>query len=62
VSPPPEKSKTDVLKCLSESSNIIPIINAGFAAIIILEATKRASTKKDLNSLLFLKAGAPKHL
>lgn len=62
VSPPPEKSKTEVPKCLSDRRRMIPIRSAGFAKIIIRDPTKRASMKKDLSSLRPLKIGAPMYL
>jgi hypothetical protein len=59
VSPPPEKSKTEVLKCRSDKSKRIAISNAGLAKIIIREPIRRASTKKERSSRRFLRIGAP---
>ncbi len=59
VSPPPEKSKTEVPKCLSDSRRIMPMSSAGLAKIIILDPTRRPSIKKERSSLRPLKMGAP---
>jgi hypothetical protein len=62
ASPPPEKSKKDVLQCRSESNIKIPIANIGLAATIIQEATIMLSEKKDLASRIFLLFNVDKYL